>query len=40
MLGTGYFWKSQELIPSKKNHSVLTAKISSHKTQKIANLQK
>ena len=26
------FWKSQKLIPSKKNQSVLIAKISSHKT--------
>ena len=34
MLGTGYFLKSQKLIPSKKNQSVLIAKISSHKTQK------
>ena len=40
MLGTGYFLKSQKLIPSKKNQSVLIAKISSHKTQKIANPQK
>ena len=40
MLGTGYFLKSQKLIPSKKNQYVLIAKISSHKTQKIANPQK
>ena len=40
MLGTGYFLKSQKLIPSKKNQSVLIAKISSHKTQKNANPQK
>ena len=40
MLGTGYFLKSQKLIPSKKNQSVLIAKISSHKTQKTANPQK
>ena len=37
MLGTGYFLKSQKLIPSKKNQSVPIAKISSRKTQKIAN---
>ena len=29
MMGTGYFLKSQKLIPSKKNQSVLIAKISS-----------
>ena len=40
MLGTGYFLKSQKLIPNKKNQSVLIAKISSHKKQKIANPQK
>ena len=40
MLGTGHFLKSQKLIPSKKNQSVLIAKISSRKTQKIANPQK
>ena len=40
MLGTGYFLKSQKLIPSKKNQSVLIAKISSRKTQKTANSQK
>ena len=39
MLGTGMgtFWKSQILIPSKKNQSVLIAKIRSRKTHKIAN---
>ena len=39
MLGTGMgtFWKSQILIPSKKNQSVPIAKISSSKTHKIAN---
>ena len=35
----GTFWTSQKLIPSKKNQSVVIAKISSHKTQKIANPQ-
>ena len=40
MLGTGYFLKSQKLIPSKKNQSVLIAKISSRETQEIANPQK
>ena len=40
VLGTGHFLKSQKLIPSKKNQSVLIAKISSHKTQKTANPQK
>ena len=35
MLGTGYFLKSQKLIPSKKKQSVLIAKITSRKTQKI-----
>ena len=34
MLGTGYFLKLQKLIPSKKNQSVLIAKIIFHKTQK------
>ena len=34
------FWKSQNLIPSKKNHSVPIAKISSCKTHKIAIPQK
>ena len=37
MLGIGIFWKSQKLILSKKNQSVLIAKNSSRKTQKIAN---
>ena len=40
MLGTGYFLKSQKLIPSKKNQSVLIAKIGPRKKQKIANPQK
>ena len=40
MLGTGHFLKSQKLITSKKNQSVLIAKISSRKTQKIVNPQK
>ena len=31
---SGTFWKSQKLIPSKKNQSVLIAKIRSRKTQK------
>ena len=39
MLGTGYYWV-QRLIPSKKNQSVLIAKISSRKTHKITNPQK
>ena len=30
----GTFWKSQKLIPSMENQSVLIAKISSRKTQK------
>ena len=35
MLNTvGTFWKSLKLIPSKKNESVLIAKISSRKTKK------
>jgi len=33
------FRKSQKLIPSKKNQSLPIAKISSRKTQKIANPQ-
>ena len=37
---SGSFWKSQKLISSKKNQSVLIAKITSHKIHKIANLQK
>ena len=39
MLGTT-FWKSEKLIPSEKNQSVLIAKISSCKIQNMANLQK
>ena len=35
----GNFRKAQILIPSKKKQSVLIAKASSRKTQKIANLQ-
>ena len=31
---SGTFWKSQKLVPSKKNQSVLIAKIRSRKTQK------
>ena len=38
--GAGAFWKSQKLIASKENQSVLIAEISSCKTPKIANLQK
>ena len=34
MLGTGYFLKSQKLIPSSKNQSVLIAKISSPQNTK------
>ena len=34
------FWKTQKLIPSKKKLSLLIAKISSCKAQKIANPQK
>ena len=34
MLGTGYFLKIAKLIPSKKNQSVLMAKISFRKTKK------
>ena len=34
MLVLGTFWKSAKWIPSKKNQSVLIAKISSRKTQK------
>ena len=40
MLGAGSFLKIAQLIPSKKNQSVLIAKISSRKAQKIANSQK
>ena len=39
MLGTGYFLKIAK-INSKQNQSVLIRKISSRKTQKIANPQK
>ena len=39
MLGST-FWKSEKLIPSEKNQSVLIAKISSCKIQNMANLQK
>ena len=39
MLDTGYFLKSQKLIPSKKKQSVLIAKISSHKTHTQKNGQ-
>ena len=39
MLGTGYFLKIAK-INSKQNQSVLIGKISSRKTQKIANPQK
>ena len=35
----GTFWKSQKVIPSKKDQSVLTAIISFCKTRKIANPQ-
>ena len=43
ILNAGYWVlseKSQKLIPCKKNQSVLIVKISSRKTQKIANPQK
>ena len=40
MLGIGYFWKLQKLIPSKEHQSFLIAKICSCKTQNIADLQK
>ena len=36
----GTFWKSQKVIPRKKDQSVLTAIVSSCKTRKIANPQK
>ena len=39
MLGST-FWKSEKLIPSEKNQSVLIANISSCKIQNMANLQK
>ena len=34
MLGTGYFLKSQKLIPSKKNQSVLITKLVPAKNKK------
>ena len=37
MLGTGYFLKIANFNLNKKNQSVLIVKISSRKTQKIAN---
>ena len=37
MLGTGYFLKIAKINLKKKNQSVLIVKISSHKTQEIAN---
>ena len=37
MLGTGYFLKIAKINLNKKNQSVLILKISSRKTQKIAN---
>ena len=37
MLGTGYFLTIAKINLNKKNQSVLIAKISSRKTQKIAN---
>ena len=40
MLGTGYFLKIAKINSSKKKQSVLIAKISFRKTQKIANPQK
>ena len=40
MLGTGYFLKIAKIVRSKKNPSVLIAKISFRKAQKIANPQK
>ena len=43
IINAGYWvllWKPQQLIPSKKNQSLVIAKISSRKTQKIANPQK
>ena len=40
MLGTGYFLQIEKFIASEKNLSVLIAKISFHKTQKIVNQQK
>ena len=40
MLGTGYLLKIAKINSSEKNQSVLIAKISCSKTQKIANPQK
>ena len=41
VLGTGYFlYKSQKWIPRENNQSVLIAKISFRKAQKIATPQK
>ena len=40
MLGTGYFLKIVKINFLQKKQSVLIAKISSRKTQKIANPQK
>ena len=40
MQGNGYFINIAKLILSKKNQSVLIAKISFRKTQKIANPQR
>ena len=37
MLGAGYFLKISKINLNKKNQSVLIVKISSRKTQKIAN---
>ena len=37
MLATGYFLKIAKINSQQKNQSVLIAKISSHKTQKMAN---
>ena len=37
MLGTGYFLKIANINLNKKNQSVLIVKISSRKTQEIAN---
>ena len=37
MLGAGYFLKIPKINLNKKNQSVLIVKISSRKTQKIAN---
>ena len=40
MLGTGYLLKIAKINSSEKNQSVLIAKLSYSKTQKIANPQK